>query len=153
MDHQLFVQLAVASGMVVGTVVVHLVGLGVLLALLRNHNARFRTARERLNQLAAVVGVAIGLFALHSIEIWAYAALFAAVGATRGFEEALYFSTVSYTTVGYGDVVLAKPWRLVGAIESANGIILLGWSTAFFVTVVARIRALEHDWTDGDPRT
>ena len=49
-------------------------------------------------------------------------------------------------TVGYGDVTLPVQWRVLGAIEAASGVILLGWSTAFFVSVVSRIRALEHDW-------
>ncbi len=59
------------------------------------------------------------------------------------FEGALYFSTSTYTTIGYGDVVLPRGWRVFGAIEGANGIILLGWSTAFFVSVVGRIRLME----------
>lgn len=47
--------------------------------------------------------------------------------------------------MGYGDVVLKPGWRVLGAIESANGIILLGWSTAFFVAIVSRIRWLESE--------
>jgi len=43
-------------------------------------------------------------------------------------------------------LTLSKSWRVLGAIEGANGVILLGWSTAFFVSIVSRIRALEHDW-------
>ena len=88
---------------------------------------------------------AFGLFALHTIEIWTYAILYAAVGALPTFDDALYFSTTTYSTLGYGDVVLPRAWRLVGAIEGANGIILLGWSTAFFVSVINRIRLFEED--------
>jgi hypothetical protein len=72
--------------------------------------------------------------------------LYRVVGATRTFEDALYFSTSTYATIGYGDLTLSKSWRVLGAIEGANGVILLGWSTAFFVSIVSRIRALEHDW-------
>lgn len=84
---------------------------------------------------------------LHSVEIWSYAALYHWVGAIRSFEDALYFSTATYATIGYGDLTLSKSWRVLGAIEGANGVILLGWSTAFFISIVARIRALEHDWS------
>ena len=92
-----------------------------------------------------ILGAAGGLFVLHALEIWLYAGFYIAVEALRSFEAALYFSTSSYTTVGYGDVVLDERWRLLGAIEGANGLILLGWSTAFFVAIVGRIRGLENE--------
>ena len=63
-------------------------------------------------------------------------------------ESALYFSTSSYATIGYGDLVLPRGWRVLGAIEGANGVILLGWSTAFFVAIVGRIRLLERALED-----
>jgi voltage-gated potassium channel len=97
--------------------------------------------------MLVLVGVSFGLFILHSVEIWSYATLYSTVRATRSFEDALYFSTATYATIGYGDLTLSKSWRVLGAIEGANGVILLGWSTAFFVSIVARIRALEHDWS------
>ena len=64
-------------------------------------------------------------------------------GEFRDFEDALYFSTSTYATIGYGDLVLSRSWRIVGAIEGVNGIILLGWSTAFFVSIVRRLAELE----------
>lgn len=50
-------------------------------------------------------------------------------------------------TIGYGDLTLSKSWGVLRAIEGANGVILLGWSTAFFVSIVGRNRALELDWS------
>jgi hypothetical protein len=50
--------------------------------------------------------------------------------------------------LGYGDVVLDREWRVFGAIEAANGLILFAWSTAFLLSVMARLKALEHDWLD-----
>ena len=103
---------------------------------------------SRVPRLVAgvLVGVALGVFVLHTVEIWLYAAIYLLLPTGLGFEEALYFSTVTYASVGYGDITLPQDWRVFGAIEGANGIILLGWSTAFFVSVVSRLRALEHDW-------
>jgi len=46
---------------------------------------------------------------------------------------------VTYTTTGYGDLVLPPEWRLVGAIEALTGILMCGWSTAFFLTVGSRL--------------
>jgi voltage-gated potassium channel len=142
----LLLQLLVATAMAVLTMLIHLVGLGLLMALLRAHGRRYGN-RRWLAQGLVVLAVVLGLFALHTIEIWAYAALYASLRTFGDFEEALYFSTATYTTIGYGDLTLPKAWRVLGAIEGANGIILLGWSTAFFFSVLQRIRAMEENWT------
>jgi len=140
---QLILELAAATGLVAVTSAVHLLGIGVLMVLLRR---RHHPDRADLLRQATAIGLAAGgLFLLHAAEIWLYASFYVAVEALPTLEVALYFSTSSYTTVGYGDVVLSPSWRVMGAIESANGIILLGWSTAFFVAIVSRIRWLEAE--------
>ena len=53
---------------------------------------------------------------------------------------------MTYTTIGYGDVLLPKPWRILGAIEGATGVIMLGWSTAFLISLLVQLRLLSHDW-------
>ncbi len=131
------------------TVLIHLTGLGVLIAAMRFHAERLMTGKVAINQLVVIVGVAYGLFVLHTVEIWSYAMVYTALHAAPDFEGALYFSTVTYTTIGDVNSALTHPWRILGAIEGANGIILLGWSTAFFVSVVARMRTVEHDWLRG----
>lgn len=147
MTRGLATQLIIATAMAALTVIIHLLGLSALIAATNRHSRRLRTERALAQHMLVLVGVSFGLFILHSVEIWSYAMLYAAVGAIRSFEDALYFSTATYATIGYGDLTLPKSWRLLGAIEGANGVILLGWSTAFFVSIVARIRALEHDWS------
>ena len=83
----------------------------------------------------------LGLITLHGIEIWIYALLFMGLGAVQGLEDALYYSTMSYSTVGYDDELIVHRWRLLGAFESIAGMILLGWSTAFFFRFLGRIEA------------
>jgi hypothetical protein len=68
-----------------------------------------------------------------------WAAAFAAAGVLPDFETSLYYSLMSYTTVGYGDVLPATSWRLLGPIEAAVGILMLGWSTGIIVAAVTRI--------------
>jgi voltage-gated potassium channel Kch len=51
----------------------------------------------------------------------------------------LYFSTTTFTTVGYGDVFLDKEWRLLSAFQSANGFIMFGWSTAFIFEIMSKL--------------
>jgi voltage-gated potassium channel len=143
-------QLLIASLMVALTIVMHLSGLALLLALMRPHRRRLKVSHARVHQLIIIFGAASGLFALHTLEIWAYAALYVQIQALPTFDDALYFSTTTYSTLGYGDVILPRAWRIVGAIEGANGIILLGWSTAFFFSVIERIRLFERDVTKDD---
>lgn len=87
--------------------------------------------------LLAIVTLAI--FAALVVEMWVWAALYLMIGAFPGLEDALYYSIVSFTTVGYGDLVLGTEWRLLGSIESANGFLLFGWSTAFIFEITATL--------------
>ena len=61
--------------------------------------------------------------------------------AIQGFENAFYFSMVTYTTLGCGDIVLDERWRLLSSFEAANGIIMFGWTTAIVIYVVQRVYA------------
>lgn len=72
------------------------------------------------------------------IEALAWAFTYMYLEAVQNFEEALYFSIVSFTTLGYGDVTLSDEFRLLGSLEAANGIIIFGWSTAITVAVVQK---------------
>jgi len=140
----LLTQLALASGMVVVCVLVHLIGLTMTLRLLRFGHRGLR--RPDAMPAPVLLGASLGVFGVHTIEIWLYALLYRAVDLFAHFEEALYFSTVTYATIGYGDLTLSHQWRLLGAIEGATGVIMLGWSTAFLVSLLTRLRLLGHDW-------
>jgi voltage-gated potassium channel len=78
------------------------------------------------------------ILSLHLLEISLWACAYFWRGGIPHFVTALYFSTASYTTVGYGDVLPLGSWCLVGALESLTGVLLLGWSAAFFFSVVSR---------------
>ena len=137
-------QLALATLVVGVTVVVHLAGLALLLAILRRYRRASRRYLVILLNGGAILVAAFGLFALHSAEIWIWAGIYQLLGAFTDFEHALYFSTSTYVTIGYGDVVLPPGLRVLGAIEGASGIILIGWSTAFFFSIVDRMKLLER---------
>lgn len=137
-------QLILATLVVGVTVIVHLAGLALLLAVLRRYRRASRRYLVVLLNGGAILVAAFGLFGLHSIEIWIWAGLYEALGAFTDFEHALYFSTSTYVTIGYGDLVLPPGLRILGAIEGASGIILIGWSTAFFFSIVDRMKLLER---------
>jgi voltage-gated potassium channel len=79
------------------------------------------------------------VFFLHILEMLVWAGAYVAFGAFGSVEEALYFSIVSSTTVGYGDIVLPPAWRILGACEAAAGMLLFGWSVGLLVILVERV--------------
>ncbi len=139
----LFENLLIAAVMVGATVVFHFVGLAALIAVLSTNLPRRMQAGTGLQKGFAILFTVFGLVVMHTAEIWAYACLYLALGEFRDLETALYFSTTSFSTLGYGDVTLSHAYRLVGAIEGANGFLLIGWSTAFLVSVTNRMGLLE----------
>ena len=144
----MLVQLTLATAMVVATVLIHLFGLAMLMHVLRSHTRIFR--KQAIMPLTLLLAATVGIIAIHTMEIWVYALLYLQLDAFSDFEHALYFSTVTYATIGYGDVVMPHQWRILGAIEGAAGIILLGWSTAFIVSLLTQLKLLGHDWLASD---
>jgi hypothetical protein len=96
-----------------------------------------RLFRRFANTFALIIAVLYILF-IQTIIVWLWAVIFVLVGALPAFEPALYFSLVSFTTVGYGDVVLDPQWRLLSGLTAANGFLSFGWSTAYMVELVRR---------------
>jgi len=142
----LLANLFAASSMVTLTVLTHFWGLRGLTHVVSGGGARMRAHESHGRAAALLLFSVFGVFAIHTVEIWSYAALYRFLGETRSFEEALYFSTVTFASLGYGDIVLTPRWRLVSAIEAANGVILFAWSTAFLLVVSRRLQAFEHEW-------
>ena len=94
----------------------------------------------RSGLMAAVV---VWFFLSICVQCWAWAMAFIWLDALEGLEQALYFATVTFTTVGYGDVVLTPEWRLLGAFTAANGTIVIGWTTALVFVAVQRLFFVE----------
>lgn len=146
----LWLNLLVAGGLVVITFTVHFIGLVALSAFMRHR--RFHPAHLNgiIGQGVSILFIVLSIFALHSVQIWIYAFAYLALGEFQTIEQALYFSTSTFTTVGFGDLTVGSDWRMLSAAESANGFLLIGWSTAFLVSVTARVRAFEAEIENRD---
>ena len=125
--------------MMIATTAIHAGGMVAGLETLKVTHANRWGHVSRLTRLTVVAALVLIMFVACLFEAAAWAAVFAVVGAIDGFEPALYFLMVTYTTLGYGDVVLEEQWRLLGSFEAANGIIMFGWTTALIVTAVHRV--------------
>jgi Ion channel len=75
----------------------------------------------------------------HLIQIAIWALVFELCGEFSGFRGAFYHSAVNYTTLGYGDYVMSPPWRLLGPIEAADGMLMFAFSAAIVVAVIQRV--------------
>lgn len=142
----LLANLSLAGLLVAITCVVQFAGLVGLSWVLRR---RFMRVPDEIIGIASqgmtIVLIVMGLFMLHAVQIWIYALVYLLLGELGTLEAALYFSATTFTTVGYGDVILNPDWRMFAAAESANGFLLLGWSTAFLVSVTTRVRVFEAE--------
>ncbi len=145
---QLMLNLAAATLMVAITTLVHFFGLIILTRLMSSAHTRLRPHESTWRQAGMILLVVFGIFALHTAQIWCYAVLYRLLGEFSTFERALYFSTVSFSTLGLGDLTLSVNWRVLGAIEAMNGLVLIAWSTAFLISVTTRLRLLEHEWLE-----
>ena len=123
------------------TVVIHALGTTYLVRYLAG---RFLDESGRWgsrNTLLALAQAAIVLVVLHALEIVVWAGVYKAlvpVGELADLETAVYFSFVTFTTLGYGDITLSEGWRLLSGIQALNGILLVGWSTALMFAVVQK---------------
>lgn len=134
-------QLVISLLLVTATVVIHGFGLMHLSRLQKLDDVDPNSAYPTdLRDLARAVITVLALFALHGVEIWIYALFYSIMDVMPDLYDALYFSTMTYSTLGFGDSGLDYEWRLVAAIESVNGILLIGWSTAYFIGAIGTKR-------------
>jgi len=119
----ILLQVVIGSVIMVVTAVIHAAGQSVGLRwLFKAHAMRLQTI-SILTRSLIVGALVLVMFLATLIEATVWAATYLALGAISEFEKALYFSTVTYTTLGYGDVVLESQWRLLSSFEAANGVI------------------------------
>jgi len=131
---QLWIQLLWSGLLTILCLLVHGLGTVAITRLLKLEEARLKCTELGFGAFLLLTGVGIGVFVLHAVEITVFAAFYVAANILPTLDEALYFSASAYSTLGTIDIALPDHWRLVGAIEGVAGFLLLGWSTAFFIT-------------------
>lgn len=130
--------LGVSMALIAGTVLIHGYGSFLLMRrLLHEWKGKWQQASIYRQQFL-IVRVVIALFFLHLLEAALWAAFYWGSRALPNFHIAYYFSVCSYTTVGYGDVVLTDRWKLLGGFESCIGVLMLGWSSGIIIALIAR---------------
>jgi hypothetical protein len=129
-------RLLIASALVATTVMIHAVGLGMTLS----HVLRSRVPPDtRVWPISwLLIRITCLLIVIHLFEVVVWALFFWWQKCLPDAESSFYFSGVTYATIGYGDLVLPKEWRLFGPIEGLTGILMCGLSTAFLFIIVSK---------------
>lgn len=131
----MFLQMFSGTVLIIICVITHAVCLEGLLKRFKNQGPKWDVKYPHLGNIITMIVVVLGLFMAHTIEAWIWAFFYWFVGETNNLSEAIYFSTVTFTTLGFGDITLSQSWRLTSALQAVSGILLFGWSTAFLVNV------------------
>lgn len=134
----MFLNLVFGTVMIGITVIIHTAGIIALTHLMDRLTAWLRQKIGGLNRAVAMVLTVHGLFLLHTLEVWAWAVAYHLTGDFNDFGETLYLSAVTFSTLGYGDVIAPDQWRLAVSLEGINGFLLIGWSTAYLVSASTR---------------
>ncbi|MEM6539229.1 MAG: ion channel [Pseudomonadota bacterium] len=125
---------------IASTTFIHAVFIALAAALIRaggiGASGSFRVFRDTI----LLVMVALILSFAHALEIGIWAGAFLRLQIFNDLETALYFSAVSYTTLGFGDLIVERPWRLLSGAAAANGLLLFGLSAAFLAEISVKLR-------------
>jgi hypothetical protein len=134
----MLIQFSVAACLIAATVAIQALFMSIGLQTFKWIEKHRPTMMARKPTMITVIWV---LFLLVPIilDVTLWATFYYAQAALPSFEEALYFSTVTFTTVGYGDIVLNHEWRQLATFEAINGWVIFGWATALIIAVIQRL--------------
>jgi Ion channel len=129
-------ELIFASGIVAICIVIHITGTVILAEQLIDRREWMQRQTSLMRHTLLLIAVFAVIILLHLAETAIWAVFYQWQRLFPDYETSLYFSLGSYTTIGYGDVVLPQRWRLLGGIEGISGVLLCGLSTAFIFVIV-----------------
>ena len=138
----LYPKIATGLGMMVLTIIIHALFMVAGVKMARWRRSHLGKAKTEAMKAALLSGLTVWLFLAIVLEVWLWAALYLyhpLVSTLQNLDIAFYFSMVTFTTLGYGDVVLTGQWRILASIQAANGVIIFGWTTALIFYFIQHI--------------
>ena len=134
----MWLNLALGSALIAATVLIQTIGLLGISHFMPKIIKRLKLHRHRFGQTLALMKTVFGLFLVHTVEVWLWAWLYIYLGAIANFEDALTFSTGTFSTVGAPQPIIDSHWHLLASLEGVDGFVLIGWSIAFLVGASTR---------------
>ncbi len=139
-DENVLGQVLLGLAVILSTLVIHSFGSVETLRVFTRLRSRYELHRRFLRAVFALQAVFVVTMAAHFLNIALWAWVYVLCGEfDRDFNTALYFSGVTYTTLGYGDVLLSSRWHLLGPMEAAGGVLLFGLSGAMLFSLFMHI--------------
>jgi len=135
----ILVPLAVGTATVICTIVIHALPLGATVNFVRRERRLGRAGAGFWIDMGIVVRALLYALAAHLLEMALWATVFMLCGEFPDFATAYYHSAVNYTSLGYGDLIMSPSWKLLAPLETANGMLLFGVSTAMIFAVIQRL--------------
>jgi hypothetical protein len=138
----MFIPVGISLLVIVITIIIHGYGSAFWIGYQIRHFELSKHKWSLRHSMRVLTSSAVFLIFLHFIEIIIWAVLYLSLpgqNVLKTFEEAAYFSLITYTTLGYGDITLGANWRVLSGFEAINGTLLIGWSTAMFYSVVKNV--------------
>lgn len=136
-------QLFIGTLIILVTIVTQVFFISIVIAFLNRFGAWLVHPPSIWKTFVALISVVLWLVAGISISAWIWASVFLLLDMFESIEPALYFSMVTFTTLGYGDITLDAPWRLLSGFTAVNGLIIFGLNTAFLVEFISRLRGAQ----------
>ncbi|TMM51212.1 potassium channel family protein [Sulfitobacter sabulilitoris] len=136
--------LSIGSCVIATTMVLSTVFFEIASEALEARIGRYAASRRRLIALSALLAALFWILVVVTLSVWIWALVYYALGLFDTLEPALYFAIVSFTTVGYGDLVLDAEWRLLAGMTATNGLLVFGLFTAFLVDVMKDLRRIKR---------
>jgi hypothetical protein len=133
------IPVAVGIVAVICTIFIHALPLSATVNFVRRKEKLGRAGVGFWMDTEIVARVILYALVAHLVEIAFWAVLFVICREFSDFDTAYYHSAVNYTSLGYGDIVMSPAWRLLGPLETANGMLLFGVSTAMIFAVIQRL--------------
>jgi hypothetical protein len=130
------VPVAVGAAAILCTILIHALPLRATVNLIRREKKRGRVGVRLWIDMVIVARVMSYALVTHLIEIALWAVLFVICREFSDFGTAYYHSAVNYTSLGYGDLIMSAPWKLLGPMETTDGMVLFGVSTAMAFAVI-----------------
>jgi len=137
----MFANIAFGALLTTATMIIHALCTAALIAFVRGTHVGHWSLRTLWARVLVVSSLVVAMFLVSVFEASLWAAVYVGLGAIEQFAEALYFSVVTFTTLGYGDVTVGHAWRLLASLEAADGTITFGWTTALIVSIARHMSA------------
>ena len=136
----MFIQIAVGTGLLLVNITFAAVAAMVLEVLFLRFHPWLLREPHRPKLVLLIVGVSLWVLGVVTVAVWVWALALVGLGAFATLEEAVHFSLAAFTTLGLGDIVPARQWRLLAGMEAANGFLNFGLLTALLIEALRQIR-------------